>query len=122
MGIDNARVIDSMYPDDDFKCLIMNLFDWFEWTETTNQEHITMLADKMNAYCVYWEEREYKEIEKYKETGIDFKYALINIYTLYKPSEYGIEFINYAEHKLIESDSNIRIGNIYVGERATGML
>ncbi|MBR5484904.1 MAG: hypothetical protein IKV41_00135 [Oscillospiraceae bacterium] len=112
MAIEKTNVIDGMTPEDNGKCLKMVIYDYFEWSEIIETEHLIMLRDKLNSYATYWEEREFENISKYN--GFDFDYAVIEYHTLHAPSEKAIAFLSYAQKQLREA--NILIGSIFVGD------
>ena len=81
MTVSDFDYVDGIAVDKDGITLIMLITDHLEWDEDFEFDHLTVLQDKINAYCNFIETDQYKDvyphaqIERYRIL-IAFKYGM----------------------------------------------
>ena len=94
MSVDNSEVIDAVaYENDKF---ILQIYDHLEFDKETENDHMFMIQDKLNAYIWYVDNKQYKETYPDK----DFSVFEIQIKFKYQPSYFCIEYLEHVNEKL----------------------
>ncbi len=97
MAIDNTNVVDAIAIDNKNRCLILLLFDYFKWDNSQNEyKHLILLQEKINAYIVYLESKQYEEF--YKKSDITF--TIIKIHFKYEISINCEKFLQTVQNYL----------------------
>lgn len=109
MSICDLDKIDGMAMTIDKRGLALFLSDHMDWEEELI--HLEILQDKINLYANYFEDKDYKNINKYKT--YDFEYAIIDLYFKYSLPENAVKFIDSVNNKL--RGINMRI-NCHISE------
>ena len=87
MSILDENKVDGLAVTDDSKGLILLLADHLEWTE--EYEHLILLQNKINAYITFWENKQYKQVNK----KLRPEYCIVEWHALYEPTEKALAFL-----------------------------
>ncbi|HBT94648.1 MAG TPA: branched-chain amino acid ABC transporter substrate-binding protein [Coriobacteriia bacterium] len=107
MAVDNQMTVDGIGKSKEPGELILLIADHLDWAD--EKEHLTLLQNKINAYALFIESKQYKNI--YGDD--DFSSFVIQIMYLHTPSERARKFVVAAGEYL--KSLNIRIITDTVG-------
>lgn len=107
MAVDNQMTVDGIGKSKEPGELILLIADHLDWSD--EKGHLTMLQNKINAYALFIESKQYKNI--YGED--EFTSFVIQIMYLHAPSERARKFVMAAGQYL--TPLNIRIITDTVG-------
>ena len=99
MAIDNTNVIDGVAINNENKAVCLLLTDHLQWNGNntlSEQDHLHLLQDKINAYISYLENRQYEE--QYPEQ--EFIMAIIEIHFKYDITENCEKFLNAVQTQI----------------------
>lgn len=105
MAIDNKDVIDATAYEGNK--LILQLYDHLEFDDEIIKDHMFMLQDKLNAYILFIDSKQYEET--YPDASLSV--YEIQIKFKYQPSDFCIEYLNHVNAKL----SSMNISVVYEG-------
>ncbi len=94
MAIDNQMSVDGIGKGKEPDELVLLIADHLDWTK--EKDHLTLLQNKINAYAMFIESKQYKNVYHNEE----FSRFLIQIMFLHSPTEKAKKFIGVAEDYL----------------------
>lgn len=108
MAVDNQMSVDGIGKGNKADELVLLIADHLDWTD--EKEHLVLLQNKINAYAMFIESKQYKNVYHNEE----FNHFLIQIMFLHAPIDKAKKFLEVAGDYL--KQFNIRIITDTVGE------
>lgn len=111
MSILDKEIIDGVASTSDGLGIALFLSDHLEWTDDqidedcdyeqmlfNEYEHLMLLQDKINSYIAFLENKQYEEIDKFKNN--QFQYGVIQIHFKYELTENAKKFLNAVQAQI----------------------
>lgn len=96
MSVLETNKVDGMAVDEKSKSLVLLISDNLDWE--FEQEHLTILQEKINAYLMFLKDEQYKSTYPTH----NFKMCIIEIHFKFRMSENCVLFISEINKQLVE--------------------
>ena len=94
MSILDKEKVDGLSFDNDREEIRLLITDHLDWTD--EYHHLLALQEKINAYIIFFENHQYKQVYK----DITVKYAIIEIHFKYEVTKKAIFFLEQVQQQL----------------------
>lgn len=104
MSVEQAQVLDYIGLDKVTGDIVLTISDHLEWDERSEENHLRLLQDKINAYIGYIDSG--RAIERYPDANK--RNYIISVVGRVQPSAMGLKFFDAVRLKLDEIGCKLR--------------